>query len=585
MSKQKKDEFDFKSWLALVGIAISMIFSIWGTFAGIVLYFCRRLLYFSDLRWHNRIIITAVFGGFLIFCSWWWSLFSSNFLDVLIDGFWYELYTIQGWLGTQQYSSYGFTGYLKHYTHLFCFSMFFFPLYFSWINDLFVNPYKEQLKRAKKAQHMKEKEVKESKVKKGAKESLAYEVATGKPFNLELSDFAENFFLFGTTGAGKTVTLFNLIGFLLEKDLPLIFVDGKGDDNNLKDKYGNIVHSENKKYKKLEKIAQKVGKKLYTWNCGNFDKWDFLAVGSLSELKDKIIGLGLGADSSATEYYRDNDDVLLLVILNALKEMGERVTIDNIIQLCDLENLKELSRFKDVPEVVKQKVKLISHMKEKDINGLKNKLLKMYLSDFYQYLDGGFNLKNVIQNGDMVYISLPNVTSKKSAEMLGQMAINDYKTCLQYNHSQKPVAFVLDEFTVFCGEQSIELATQTRSIGSHTILATQDVSGLVNRVGEHYVNQMINNSNFLMVQKLNGASEREFLSKQFGTSKAFKVTAQIDTNTTSSNTGMGSVREVEEFRVHPNDIDRLQKGQAYIRKKVEPYIFEKKIKINNNLDL
>ena len=39
MSKQKKDELDFKSWLALVGIAISMIFSIWGTFAGIVLYF------------------------------------------------------------------------------------------------------------------------------------------------------------------------------------------------------------------------------------------------------------------------------------------------------------------------------------------------------------------------------------------------------------------------------------------------------------------------------------------------------------------------------------------------------------------
>ena len=50
------------------------------------------------------------------------------------------------------------------------------------------------------------------------------------------------------------------------------------------------------------------------------------------------------------------------------------------------------------------------------------KLLKMYLSDFYQYLDGGFNLKDVIQNGDMVYISLPNVTSKKSAEMLGQQA-------------------------------------------------------------------------------------------------------------------------------------------------------------------
>ena len=48
---------------------------------------------------------------------------------------------------------------------------------------------------------------------------------------------------------------------------------------------------------------------------------------------------------------------------------------------------------------------------------------------------------------------------------------------------------------------------------------------------------------------------------------------------------MGSVREVDDFRVHPNHIDRLKKGQAYIRRKIEPYIYNKKIKINNNLNL
>ena len=88
-----------------------------------------------------------------------------------------------------------------------------------------------------------------------------------------------------------------------------------------------------------------------------------------------------------------------------------------------------------------------------------------------------------------------------------------------------------------------------------------------------------------MVQKLNGASEREFLSKQFGTAKTYKLTAQIDTQNTDNSTGMGSVREVDEFRVHPNDIDRLKKGQAYIRRKIKPYIYNKKIKINNNLNL
>lgn len=453
-----------------------------------------------------------------------------------------------------------------------------------WYKELTKDPYKETVKRAQKAQHIQKKEVKENRVSKTVKDSLAYEVLTGKSFDLKLSDFAENFFLFGATGSGKTVTLFNLINFLIKEHMPLIFVYGKGDDNNFKDEQGNIVHGANKKYKKLEKIAKKIGKNLYTWNCGNFDKWDFLAVGSPSELKDKIIGLGLSADSSSTEYYSDNKDVLL-VILYALKEIGGKVTISNIIELCDLENLKELTRCEDVTKIVKQKIKLIKHMKEKDINGLKNKLLKIFMSDFYQYLDGGFNLREVIKNDDIAYISLSNITSKKSAEMLGQMAINDYKTCLQYNHSQKPIAFVLDEFTVFCGKQSIELATQTRSMGNHTILAMQDVSGLVNKVGEHYVNQMINNSNFIMVQKLNEASERKFLSKRFGTAKTYKVTTQIDTGSSNNSIGMGSVREVDEFRVHPNDIDKLQKGQAYIRRKVEPYIYSKKIKINNNLNL
>ncbi|MBK2085925.1 type IV secretory system conjugative DNA transfer family protein [Francisella adeliensis] len=588
MDKEKKG-LSFKSYFALVGLAISMIFSIWGTFAGIVLYFCRKLLYISDIDGYNRIMITAVFGGCLVFCCWWWSLFSYNLFDVVVSGFWYELHTIQGWLGTHQYSGYGFLVYLKHYTHLFCFSMFFFPIYFFWLNELTKDKVLEAIKKSKKKEKADKKEISPKKVKEETKKGFAWVLSTGLPFNIVVSDFKQNGIFFGTTGAGKTVTIFGVTVLFLSKKMPLIFIDGKGDDNNLKDENGEIVHSEDKKYKILEKLAKKTGQKLYTWNCGNFDKWDFLAVGTPSEIKDKIIGLGIGADSSASEFYSDNDDVLLLVIIMLLNELGEKITIPNILELCDLNSIKEVAKDKAIKDETKQKIKLINHIKQEHISGLKNKLLKLYMSDFYKYLDGGFNLREVIQNNDIVYFSLPNVTSKKSAEMLGQLAINDYKTCIQFNHTKKPVGLILDEFAVFCGEQAIELVTQTRSMGGHTLMAAQDVSNLAKKTSWEYVGTMINNCNLLLVQRLNNSDDREFLGKQFGTYSAFDTTLQIGQDSlgdAKSTTGAGSVRNVNKFRVHPDDIANLKTGQGYIKKTMgDKFVHSQKIQINNNLNL
>lgn len=57
------------------------------------------------------------------------------------------------------------------------------------------------------------------------------------------SDNAKHIFICGTTGSGKTVALSNYIKNCIDKDFPLLIVDGKGDtfENSILD----IVHKLN----------------------------------------------------------------------------------------------------------------------------------------------------------------------------------------------------------------------------------------------------------------------------------------------------------------------------------------------------
>jgi len=66
----------------------------------------------------------------------------------------------------------------------------------------------------------------------------------------------------------------------------------------------------------------------------------------------------------------------------------------------------------------------------------------------------------------------------------------------------------------------------------------------------------------LVVHRLE-AQDAEELAAQFGTKSAWKVTQQIDWET--GTTAKGSVRDVEEYVVHPNLLRRLPVGQAAVR--------------------
>ena len=66
----------------------------------------------------------------------------------------------------------------------------------------------------------------------------------------------------------------------------------------------------------------------------------------------------------------------------------------------------------------------------------------------------------------------------------------------------------------------------------------------------------------LVVHRLD-AKDAEEIAAQFGTKSTWKVTHQMDWETGS--TSKGSVRDVEDYVVHPNTLRRLPVGQAAVR--------------------
>jgi conjugal transfer pilus assembly protein TraD len=583
----KKDELPWQLKTFICGV--SLFLCPIGIFLGFIFFYLRKIVFVGEFERTNQIIFSLIMLFFMVASIEWILLLGyKNYFINYFNVFTY----IQSEYITQ-YRDFNYS--IKQYffdTWLFsagfgCFC----ALFIFWYKELTKNKLVEEIKKNKAEEKALNNEVSGRRILEKAKQSFGYMMATGKPFDVGFDELNQNAFLFGTTGAGKTVTLFGIADLFISANYPLVFIDGKGDDNNFRAEDGSIIYNEKAKYETLKRMAQKTGKKVFTFNCGDFASYDFLSDGTPSEITSRIVCLGMGSDTSAAEYYTDIDQNILSIIVMILIELGDSITIEAVLELCDVETIKEVSSNLENKRITKA-VSYSQHIETKSIAGLKNKLLKIYLCDLYEFLDGekhGFRLRDVIENNDIAYFSLENLSSPRLAEMMAQLIINDFKSCIKYNINRKPIGLILDEFSVYAGEQAVATATQTRGMGGHTIIASQDVSGIEKKTSKSFVDNMLNNCNFLLVQGMTGTYDRELLAKEFGTYDTFDVTTQIGSQDREGGatdiTGMGSVRSIEKPRVNPNDIMKLKAGQGFVKRRTGniEHLYGAKIAINNKL--
>lgn len=355
----------------------------------------------------------------------------------------------------------------------------------------------------------------------------------------------------GTTGGGKTVTLRRFYQRALMKGYPLIIVDGKPDDVNIE---------------WLKNLAEKNSRPFFGFNCADNRHYDPLAHGGFTELKDKIICL---KDQWENDYYRSIAEDYLQTTLQVLLKSGKSLDLKQIVECLNYKDLVRVTKTTE-DEPLMKRVAGLGNYERKDITGLQahlNILIHSELGSLFEKDQTTFSLADVIDQCGVVYFALPALRFPSFSKVLGKLVINDIKAVIDYHNNRgQPVFTVFDEFSVFAGEQVLNLVNMGRGKGVHAVFGTQGLADL-DRVDVTFKKQVMNCANTMICHRLNDQESAEAISSWVGTQDSFTVTAQL--NMKQSDAALGSVKRDKEFIVHPDAIKQeLQTGEAFYITKV-----------------
>lgn len=381
---------------------------------------------------------------------------------------------------------------------------------------------------------------------------------TGKCSVIADRDINQVLLVLGTTGSGKTITLRRFYQRAITKGYPLIIVDGKPDSENIA---------------WLMRLAEDHGRQFLGFNCGNRLPYDPLANGGYTELKDKIISL---KDEWSSDHYRSIAEDYLQATFEVLLRSKKEFDLKRVVQCLNFTDLILLAREINDPDLMKR-VKSLEQYDRSDITGLQahlNILIHSELGQYFEKNESTFNLADAIQKNAVVYFALPALRFPSFSKVLGKLVINDLKAVIdRHNSNGKRIFTVFDEFSVFAGEQVLNLVNMGRGKGVHAIFGTQGLADL-ERVSGMFKSQVLNCANTLICHQLNDQESAEGVANWVGTKDVFTVTAQI--NIKQRDAAMGSVRRNKEFIVHTDDIKQgLQVGEVFYITKVGRFLKDK----------
>lgn len=397
----------------------------------------------------------------------------------------------------------------------------------------------------------------------------------------------QNTCVVGTTGSGKTNTLFHFLDNALVWGKAIVFVDGKGDPATVK-KFANHC-----------RIAQR---ELTVVTIDGEARYNPFATGSVSELADKIIEMSEWSE----EHYRLSAQRFVQLLIKFLKLYEIEITLANIVRFC---NVKVVQRYheqqsikpgqrrtekpkrEEVNEITlddneeeeelqpsanetapkfTEGADILQRMKSVDpkaIDGLQNRLAILAEGDSEAVFAGGGTplvLSDAIESGAAVMFSLDSNRYPAQSRDLGRLIINDLKSSISKHMKTgcAPVTVIFDEFNVFASDPIVDAINKCRSAGFETLLSFQSLADIDKlESGEALRRQILANCNTLIVQRQRDAKDAEELSAIFGTRPILNQTVQMDG---SLATGMQSLSLAHEYVVHPDDIKRLNTGEAWL---------------------
>ena len=373
--------------------------------------------------------------------------------------------------------------------------------------------------------------------------------------------------IIGASGVGKTEAIKKLIEADIRDDNPVVWIDGKGDTDNAK-WFASIVARYGKEHRARYFLPH--------LRHGSYNPFRY---GNPTELADRLVS----ALDWSEQFYKNAAKEFMLGVFRALEAGNKEFTLSDVCEAAT--NPRALQRL--IAETPDMKAKRILSAyasngdKHEVLDGLSAQLSVLVHSSYGEMLKGDKNdldFRTAHTKGMFFYIALPVTAASEFFPSVGKLMIADLNalnSAIAAGTAKKYgglFSVVIDEFSSFVTQQFVSLISQARSQNFAITIAHQTLADLA-RLSPEAQLAIMGNTNIKMAFRLEVPADAEMFAKMVGTRQTLEQTYQTEQGIFSDSlSGRGSVKNVEEYVIHPNVIKRLGLGQtAFIRKQPLTY--------------
>jgi TraM recognition site of TraD and TraG len=433
---------------------------------------------------------------------------------------------------------------------------------------------------------------------------------SGKPYYMDFQEINQHMFIPATTGGGKTILLLNFVEFALMKDLPFIFIDGKGSsesieeveslcdryDRNLKvfsDK-GNLTYNP-LKYGGPTVIKDKLEQLIETES----DYYSSLSTSLVQALIQFIDDYDFTRDLWTFAKYLDPNEILEILNQDVIEQQEEapaEATVNNSYSsFLPSEETKKSDK-----KAPKQKKKTVrSKRAEKNYERLFKRyrheeagenylfvnassvrtqiylLLDSELGHLFEETDDSLDLIRISEQREALFVSFDGLIYDKFIKVIARFLILDINYLVSYrNRNQmkdQPFLAIYDEFSVYANDKIVDTINKSRSAGFHCIIATQTLADL-EKNDPYLARQVVGNTNTYAIGQTNNPDEVESWANTLGTFKDIDLTITTEKQEgrlkrVDLKADKGTLRHVQKFKISPDEIRDLRQGQFIFARK------------------
>lgn len=392
--------------------------------------------------------------------------------------------------------------------------------------------------------------------------------AEGVPVVLPDRMRLEHVQIVGATGRGKTKSV--IVPWMVsdfECGKRVVLIDGKGDLSLRDDLFARI----GKSWKEVIHFNMDDELALSTTNP--------LKYGSPQQITDRIFSSFEFEDP----FYRGLQYDVCLKIVRLIHEIADEVTFRDLHECIvnDDALLGFVKRSKN--EQLCRELGAFVNQPQKDrtqnLMGLTTQISPFATGELAHLVNGEVEGKEFMSISEillkdpwyrMVLISLPTLSYQSAGKALGRMLLQELAWAVgerQQGAEKDFVSVFLDEFSSFAYEEFVQILNKARSAGVAIHLSHQSMGDLWS-VSREFGDIVNTNTNVKMLLGLNDPTAADYFASHIGTRTTEKRTERAEARglfgKRIERLGDFSIREVEEFIVHPNTLKSLAPGEGVL---------------------